>query len=243
MEQMHWHPYPVTVSHKVFPPMGDTGAADLIASDWHRSLPALHGRVVTLRQLRQSDAPSLLALLTTEEVSRFISPPPTTLDAMEAFITWTHTRQREGRYACFAVVPEGTDTAVGIFQVRALDHEFETAEWGFALGSPYWGSGLFAGGAALMLQFVFETIGVRRLEARSSLENGRGNGALQKVGAVREGTLRQSFVNHGRCHDQNLWVLLESDWKTVGGGDVTRAPSDVGDDASDRRSPSRTHVH
>jgi ribosomal-protein-alanine N-acetyltransferase len=212
MEQMPFH-YQHDTRHKVFPVLVDTDARELVSSDWQQGLlPVLSGQVVTLRQLRPSDAPSLLALLTTEEVSRFISPPPTTLEGMQKFIEWTHVRQSEGRYACFAVVPQGTDTAVGIFQVRALDDDFETAEWGFALGSPYWGRGLFADGAEQMLRFVFETIGVRRLEARSSVENGRGNGALRKVGAVCEATLRQSFLKDGRYHDQNLWVVLRSDW-------------------------------
>ena len=79
----------------------------------------LTGSTVTLRELRLSDAPSLLAMLTTEEVARFISPPPTTVEGFERFIAWTHRERAAGNYVCFAVVPHGMDTAVGIFQVRA----------------------------------------------------------------------------------------------------------------------------
>ena len=39
-------------------------------SDWRHQLPVLTGRQVRLRELRASDAPSLFALLTTEEVAR-----------------------------------------------------------------------------------------------------------------------------------------------------------------------------
>jgi len=52
-----------------------------IESDWRRSLPVLTGRSVTLRELRVSDAPVLLAMLATEEVAPFISPPPTSVRA------------------------------------------------------------------------------------------------------------------------------------------------------------------
>lgn len=149
------------------------------------------------------------------EVARFISPPPTTLEGFENFIAWTHRQRTAGQYACFAVVPEGMEVAVGIFQVRALQSSFQTAEWGFVIGSPYWGRGLFADGAAAVLEFAFETIGVHRLEARASVENGRGNGALRKVGAVCEGTLRQSFLKAGRYHDQHLWTLLNADWRAA----------------------------
>ena len=109
-----------------------------ITTDWRQGLPVLAGSQVTLRELRASDAPSLCALLTTEEVTRFISPPPTTLNGFERFIAWTVREREAGRYLCFAVVPEGYDTAVGLFQVRQLDPMFGTAEWGFAIGSAFW---------------------------------------------------------------------------------------------------------
>jgi RimJ/RimL family protein N-acetyltransferase len=193
-------------------------AADLhdptvVSSDWRQGLPVLASASVTLRELRMSDAASLLAMLSTEEVARFISPPPTTVDGFERFIMWTHRERAAGRYVCFAVVPSGTDTAVGIFQVRQLDLTFDTAEWGFAIGSPYWGSGIFAASCEHVLNFAFEVVGVHRLEARAALRNGRGNGALRKIGAVCEGVLRKSFLRNGEYLDQNLWSILDDDWK------------------------------
>jgi len=101
---------------------------------------------------------------------------------------------------------------VGLFQVRQLDSSFETAEWGFAIGSEFWGTGLFTAGADLVLEFSFETLGVRRLEARAAVQNGRGNGALRKTGAVQEGVLRKSFLRGGKHIDQALWALLDEDW-------------------------------
>jgi RimJ/RimL family protein N-acetyltransferase len=182
-----------------------------VTSDWWDRLPVLRGKGVTLRELHVSDAVSLLALLTTEEVARFISPPPSTVEGFERFIRWSQSERTAGRYACFAVVPDGYDTAVGLFQIRRLD-PFDTAEWGFALGSAFWGSGLFAAGAELVINFAFDVVGVHRLEARSAVQNGRGNGALRKIGAVQEGILRQSFLRDGTYHDQSLWAILDDDW-------------------------------
>ena len=188
-------------------------ALDLCEGAWRKGLPSLKGRAITLRELRPSDAASLLELLSIEEVTRFISPPPTTVEGFERFIAWAELQRAAGRYACFAVVPKGLDVAVGLFQVRGLDPDFATAEWGFVLGSPYWGSGIFAEGARLVIDFAFEQIGVSRLEARASVHNGRGNGALQKLGAVHEAVLRRSFTRHGTCYDQHLWSILREDWR------------------------------
>lgn len=183
------------------------------ATDWRQTLPVLTGTMVTLRELRLSDAPSLLAMLSTEEVSRFISPPPTTVEGFERFISWTHRERAAGNYICFAVVPHGMDTAIGIFQVRQLEPGFATAEWGFALGSAFWGTGMFLDGAKLVVDFAFDVVGAHRLEARAAVANGRGNGALRKVGAVQEGVLRKSFLRNGEYLDQTLWTILDDDWR------------------------------
>jgi ribosomal-protein-alanine N-acetyltransferase len=190
--------------------------ACIVTTDWTTGLPVLVGSRVTLRELRVSDAPSLFALLTTEEVSRFISPPPTTIESFERFITWTHRERAAGTYVCFAVVPHGMDTAIGLFQVRQLEPGWGTAEWGFAIGSDFWGTGVFPDGANLALEFAFERIGVHRLEARAAVLNGRGNGALRKLGAVREGVLRRSFLRNGQYLDQALYSLLAEDWRQRG---------------------------
>jgi len=187
--------------------------APVVSSDWRAGLPVLSGRGVTLRELRLSDAPSLLAMLTPDEVTRFISPPPTTVEGFERFIAWTHRQREAGQYVCFAVVFEGMDVAVGLFQMRQLEPGWGTAEWGFAIGSRFWGTGVFAEGARLVVDFAFETVGVHRLEARAAVQNGRGNGALGKIGAVQEGILRKSFLRNGVYHDQILWSILDDDWR------------------------------
>ena len=185
----------------------------VISTNWRHALPVLTGGGVTLRELELTDAPSLLAMLATDEVSRFISPPPTTVQGFERFIAWAHQQRAAGLYVCFAVVPEGMTTAIGLFQVRSLEPGFVTAEWGFALGSAFWGTGAFIEGARVVVDFAIDTIGVHRLEARAAVQNGRGNGALRKVGAVHEGVLRRSFLRNGQYLDQALWSILDTDWR------------------------------
>ena len=188
-------------------------ATATVSTDWRSALPVLMGKKVMLRELELSDAPALLAMLTPEEVSRFISPPPTTVEGFEKFITWARGERAAGRYTCFAVVPHGMSTAVGLFQVRQLEAGFATAEWGFALGSSFWGTGMFIDGGQLVVDFAVETLNVGRLEARACVANGRGNGALRKLGAVQEGVLRRSFLKNGQFLDQMLWSILADEWR------------------------------
>jgi ribosomal-protein-alanine N-acetyltransferase len=218
MEKRPYHRELETLSQRTA--IGAPAATAVVTSDWRDSLPVLNGTNITLREMRTADAPSLFALLTTEEVARFISPPPSTVEGFERFITWAARQRAAGAYVCFAVTLDESDTAVGIFQLRSTEPGFGTAEWGFAIGSPFWGSGIFAKGAALVMEFAFDTVGVHRLEARAAVRNGRGNGALRKIGAVQEGMLRKSFLKNGEYHDQMLWTVLDEDWraKAIWGG-------------------------
>jgi ribosomal-protein-alanine N-acetyltransferase len=193
--------------------MGITTRGNARVHDWKDGLPALTGTRVTLRELRISDAPAMLATLTDEQVSRFIAPPPTTVQGFERFIAWTVGERAAGRYACFAVVPAGSDEPIGLFQVRALDPAFSTAEWGFAIRHERWGSGDFTDAATLIVDFVFEILDAHRLEARAAIANGRGNGALQKIGALREAVLRKSFLCRGEYLDQALWTIVRDEWR------------------------------
>ena len=186
-----------------------TGTTD----DWRQALPVLKGPLVTLREVEAADAPSLLSMLGTEEVSRFISPPPTTVDGFERFIAWAQRERLKGTHACFAVVPIGMTTAVGLFQVRQTEPGFVSAEWGFAIGSGFWGTGVFIDAGRMVVDFAIDTIGVHRLEARAAVANGRGNGALRKLGAVQEGILRRSFLRNGQHLDQVLWSILHDEWR------------------------------
>jgi [ribosomal protein S5]-alanine N-acetyltransferase len=182
--------------------------------DWRAGLTPLTSSRVTLRELRVADAPSLLSMLAADEVTRFMSPPPGTVVGFERFIEWMRDEQAAGRHIGFAITPaDHKDTAIGVIQLRQLTPDFQNAEWGFAIGSPFWGTGLFMDAAQLAMAFAFEVVGVHRLEARAAIVNGRGNGALAKMGAVRECVLRNSFLRNGQYLDQALWSIVREDWQ------------------------------
>jgi RimJ/RimL family protein N-acetyltransferase len=183
------------------------------APDWRSGLPILVDPVVTVREPGTSDVPALLTMLTTEEVAHFAWPLPKTVDGLEDFVAQCRQERRSGRGAWFAVVPDGAREAVGLFWVHKLEPGFTVAEWSFAIGSPYWGTGLFVAAARLVCEFAFEVVGTRRLEVRTAARNGRGNGALRKIGAVQEGVLRKSFSRNGQPVDQILWAINDDDWR------------------------------
>lgn len=92
------------------------------------------------------------------------------------------------------------------------DADPETAEWGFVLGAAYWGTGLFGAAARRVVNFAFAHMGLTRLVAHAAVPNGRGGGALRKLGARAAGVRRQSFERQGVRLDQTIWTLARDDW-------------------------------
>jgi len=197
-------------------------------------LPWVRGNRVTLRDLWASDAVSLSALVTTAAVTRFIPPPPRGLKGFRDFIAWTRGEQQAGRQSCFALVPHGQERAAGFIQVRFAT-DAPTAEWGFVLGQRYWGTGLFAESAALVMDFLFATAGIHRLDARTAVSNPRGNGVLQKLGFHRDWSYAGAFVKDGDRFDEALWSITAERWKRDRLGSLLRFVSPRRDDDIARR--------
>jgi len=197
----------------VQPPELPTTERRAPAVAFRAGLPVLRGAGIVLRELESADAASLASLFADAEVRRYIPQPPPTAHDFDRFIQWTRAQRESGTVLTFAIAPDAGHAAVGVLQLHELEPPFKTAEWGFVLGRPYWGTGLFSRASDLFLQFAFDTVGVFRLEARAMAANGRANAVLRRLGSIEEGHLRRSFLLGGQYHDDLLWSLLQSDWR------------------------------
>lgn len=161
-----------------------------------------------LRELRPSDAPALYRTICLPDVAQKMWPPPGTLEAVERFIERTHVNRTLGHSIYFGVVPGGETDAAGLFELRPMQPRFFRLELGYFLHPAWWGTGVFTEAAQLIREFSFGVLGTQRIEARVSVDNPRGNAALRKIGAQREGRLRAAFVDEGRYVDQYLWAIV-----------------------------------
>jgi ribosomal-protein-alanine N-acetyltransferase len=181
---------------------------ELDAPDWWIQVPVLAGPSIRIREVEAADAAALMELFSDPLVNRHLYPPPSSVTKFEGFIEWAQRQRAAAKCVCFVVVPNGLLQPIGLFQLRALDREFQVAEWGFALAPSFWGTGLFEEAATLVAEFAF-AIGTKRIEARAVIENGRANRALEKIGAKGEALLRKAFKKHA---PQFLWAIVADEW-------------------------------
>jgi RimJ/RimL family protein N-acetyltransferase len=180
--------------------------------NWRAGLPVLTGQLVTLREPMPHDLAALVSLLSLADATRFGLDEFTSEADARRLIDGAARDRAAGLAFTYGVTVTGTPKVVGLIQMRRLDPSFEAAEWECTLAPLSRGTGVFTDAARVAISFAFASAGVHRLEARVVVENGRGNGALRKLGAVHEGILRRA-IRRGDAHvDQALWALLKDDW-------------------------------
>ncbi|HUP40677.1 MAG TPA: GNAT family protein [Vicinamibacterales bacterium] len=181
---------------------------ELDAPEWWAQVPVLSGPSIRIREVEAADAAALLELFADPRVNQYLYTPPSSLTQFEGFIEWAQRQREAAKCVCFVVVPNGLQQPIGLFQLRALEAEFQVAEWGFAMMPSFWSTGLFEEAARLVAEFAF-AIGVKRIEARAVVENGRANRALEKIGAKGEALLRKAFKLN---EPQFLWAIVFDEW-------------------------------
>jgi RimJ/RimL family protein N-acetyltransferase len=83
-----------------------------------------------------------------------------------------------------------------------------TADVGYWLGEPFWGSGLATRAVTSFSGWAFENFDLARLQARVFESNPASCRVLEKAGFSCEGRLVRSVTKQGKTMDQHIYALL-----------------------------------
>ena len=176
-------------------------------------LPVLMGRRVLLRELREGDAEPVFQYTRDPEVTRFLAfESPQGVEETELFIALARESRVHDREYVFAIADVASDRPLGVTALRHIDPLMSTAQIGTWVARPYWGRRVNSEAKQLLIDYAFGTLGLHRIEARILPDNQRSCRAFEKLGAVYEGTLRESFVKQGSYRDTSLYAILSSEW-------------------------------
>jgi RimJ/RimL family protein N-acetyltransferase len=77
-------------------------------------------------------------------------------------------------------------------------------------------SGINKASKFLLLSFGFETVGLNRIELKTSALNLKSQGAMLKIGAIKEGILRSHMINEdGLVRDTMYFSFIAPDWPVI----------------------------
>ena len=150
-------------------------------------------------------------------VQRFDDPPIQSVEESGAFIDEMLTAAERGEVLHWAVTEARVDRVIGLISLQQLegngDRYHRRAEVGYGLARAHWARGIGSEAVRAVVGYVFETLGLNRVYARTIADNTESVHLLERLGFLREGTQRQhSFEDDGRFHDSAVYGLLRTDW-------------------------------
>ena len=93
-----------------------------------------------------------------------------------------------------------------------MEPDHRSAALGYCLGEASWGHGYATEAARAVLQWAFDTLDLNRVQAETDTRNAASARVLEKLGFVREGTLREDCVVNGDVSDSWVYGLLRRQW-------------------------------
>jgi len=180
------------------------------------STPTLRTERLRLRPFRDADADALFALQSNAHVLRYWDSSPWTDPAhAERFIQKCRQMAHEGTGVRLAIDREPDAAFLGWCTLSRWNPDFRSAALGYCLGDTAWGHGYATEGAAAVLQWAFDTLDLNRVQAETDTRNVASARVLEKLGFVREGTLREDVVVNGDVSDSWVFGLLRREWRTL----------------------------
>lgn len=118
----------------------------------------------------------------------------------------------------FVIVLKATGEVIGLMELYDVDNYERKCYWGIILEKPFWRQGIGTEVGTLMLKYVFEELGFRRLKAYTHSGNPGSMAFHEKLGFVREGVLRQEYFFGGEFVDGIDYAMLAEEYQAKYGG-------------------------
>jgi RimJ/RimL family protein N-acetyltransferase len=172
----------------------------------------LEGKLVTLREERREDQGLLAELrndMDTQAWNKSLPPDYTELMHVKRFEAREFSYDRTD--ARFTIVAKETGERVGHIGYRGLEPRF-AVDIGLAISKQFWGTGFAFDAQEVLLQFLFQELGVRVVRLWTHSGNPRAVPLAQKSGFQVSAQMRQTIFKNGELYDNLIADLLREEY-------------------------------
>ena len=179
-------------------------------------LPMLDTADLVLRRPAGKDAKDIFRYASDPEVARYVLwEPHRSLSETRAFVRFLRSRLRAGYPSSWVVVLKSSCTVIGTIGFIWYSEENRSAELGYSFSREYWNHGYATQALQAVIDAVFRSLPVNRLEAQHDVRNPASGRVMEKCGLRQEGILRDRIVNKGEYVNVALYAILRSDWENA----------------------------
>lgn len=169
----------------------------------HKGTQTVETARLVLRRFRVEDARAMYANWASDpEVTRFLTWPTHPSPAVSEMVLqdWVKAYADDCCYQWAIVLKENGDEPIGSIAVVSQDDKVGKAQVGYALGRAWWGQGLMTEALGAVIGYLFDQVGMQRVEARHDPRNPASGAVMRKCGMQYEGMHKRSdWNNQGLC--------------------------------------------
>jgi N-acetyltransferase len=140
-----------------------------------------------------------------------------TEEAMRGLVDFILQAQTSGTDLAFTTVLRRDGQPIGMTRYLGIDRRSRNVEVGGTWIQPtLWRTPINTESKLLMLRHAFDEEGCERVQVKTDTRNVRSQRAIERLGAQREGVLRQHMIRaDGTLRDSVVYSILRSEWPDV----------------------------
>jgi len=180
----------------------------------HLGTKVLETDRLILRPFRMEDARAMYDNWASDpEVTKFLSwsAYSSIEDACAILNIWLKSYERPDFYQ-WAIVEKNLGQPIGSISVVNSDDQVEMAEIGFCIGKRWWRQGIMPEALKAVIRYLFEDVGMQRIEAGHDPENPASGAVQRKCGLQYEGTFRRRIRSNRGITDVDWYSILKDEY-------------------------------
>jgi RimJ/RimL family protein N-acetyltransferase len=170
----------------------------------------LEGKRVVLRPVQRADIPHFLKWVNDQEVTRYLRACMPVMEAdEEGWFESLHKKKQTDIVLTLVVCGK----PIGLMGIHQIDWIARTAFTGALIGEKnYWGKGYGSEAKMLLLDFAFNSLGLRKICSMVIAYNKRSYAYIIKCGYKEEGLRKKQIFKEGKYWDEILLAVFRKDW-------------------------------
>lgn len=176
----------------------------------HKGTVTLETERLILRRFKVSDAPAMYKNWASDsEVTQYLQwQPHVSAEATGELLDQWAESYKEDDYYQWAIVLKELGEPVGGISVVSHDDNVGKAHIGYCIGRKWWHRGITSEALSAVIDFLFDEVGMQRIEARHDVRNPNSGGVMKKCGMKYEGTMRRSDITNSGMSDASWYAIF-----------------------------------
>ena len=168
---------------------------------------------LVLRPFAREDAQAMFDNWASDPaVTKFLSWPTyrSVEDAHSILNVWLENYEKPDFYQ-WAIVLKELNQPIGSIGVVNSDDRVDMVEIGYCIGRNWWGRGIMPEALSAVMEYLFDEVGMQRIEAGHDPDNPASGAVLRKCGLEYEGTLRRRIRSNRGITDVAWYSILKEE--------------------------------